>query len=316
MPALFDVGFSVRKPAWHGLAAVLQEYPGRDEAMRLAGHDWRILEREIFMSGGERLEGWRALVRDDTYAPLSVVRDSYHPIQNAVMWDIVDAIVSQPNVQYETAGVLRGGCTLWVMARLNEPWTVPGDDSMTLPYVVVGTAHDGTHSTEAMAMAVRVVCWNTYQAAREQARKRGFYYAFRHTARVQERLDQAREALLAVRGQFSEFKNLALELARHTVTTAGVRDFITAFIPDPTGASATPRAATFIEKARDEFASLLGGQTVPEAHRRTAYGLWCAGVEFLDHARAFRSGETYFRRTVEPSRLKDQVAKLALAVAE
>ena len=47
MPALFDQGFFVREPAWHGLGVVLQDYPGREEAMRLAGHDWDVLESEV-----------------------------------------------------------------------------------------------------------------------------------------------------------------------------------------------------------------------------------------------------------------------------
>jgi phage/plasmid-like protein (TIGR03299 family) len=316
MPAEFDVGFSVRVPAWHGLAEVLDEYPGREEAMRRAGHLWTVMEREIYLSGSEKIDGWKALARDDTYGLLCVVKDSYTPIQNSTLWDIVDAIVAQPNVHYETAGVLRKGCTLWVMARLNEPWKVPGDDTYTLPYVSVGTAHDGSHATEAMAMAVRVVCWNTYQAARDQAKRKGFYYSFRHTANVQQRLDQAREAMSAVRGQFEEFKELALELARHPVKDGAVIEFVTRFIPDPPIAEASSdRAQKFIAEARNKYIALLNGNTVADAHRRTAYGLWCAGVEFLDHVRAFRSNETYFRRTTEPSALKHQVAKLALEVA-
>jgi phage/plasmid-like protein (TIGR03299 family) len=316
MPAYFDQGFSVREPAWHKLAKVLPNYPGREEAMRLAGHNFKVAEREIFMSGTEKIEGWKALVRDDTYGLLSVVRDSYEPVQNSVLWDIVDALVQQPNVRYETAGVLRGGCTLWVMARLDEPWKVPGDDSFTFPYVSVGTAHDATHATEAMAMAVRIVCWNTYQAARDQAKRGGMYYSFRHTAKVYDRILEARDALTAVRNQFEGFKELALELAKHPVTDEGVINFIEQFIPAPKGVEATPRAVSFVEQAKAKFAEIMGGVTVPAAHRRTAYGLYCAGIEFLDHSRAFRSNETYFRRTTEPNALKAKVAELALKVAE
>ena len=30
-----EESFTVRKPAWHGLATVLDDYPGREEAMKL-----------------------------------------------------------------------------------------------------------------------------------------------------------------------------------------------------------------------------------------------------------------------------------------
>ncbi len=314
MPALFNMGFSVRKPAWHGLATVLDDYPGRDEAMRIAGHNWVVVEQPLFMAGGAKVEGWKALVRHDTLGLLSVVRESYEPVQNVILWDIVDAIVKQPNVKYETAGVLRDGCTLWVMARLDEPWQVPGDDTLTMPYVAVGTSHDAQHATEAMPMAVRVVCWNTYQAARESAKRAGTYFSFRHTSNVDERIKQARDAMSMVRAQFGEFKELALELANHPVTQDGVTAFIEQFIPMPAVGKVTSKAESFVDQARSSFAALLGGVTVPEAHRRTAYGLWCAGVEFLDHVRAFRTNETYFRRTTEPNVMKHKLAKLALTV--
>src|SRR5690242_8795690 len=48
MSAEFEQGFFVRVPAWHGLGTVLDDYPGREEAMRLAGHDWDIVELPSF----------------------------------------------------------------------------------------------------------------------------------------------------------------------------------------------------------------------------------------------------------------------------
>jgi phage/plasmid-like protein (TIGR03299 family) len=309
----FETGFFVREGAWHKLGVVLQDYPGREEAMRLAGHNFTVEERKIAVDGTE-IVGWKALKRSDNGKVISVVNDTYEPIQNSVLWDILDAIVAQPNVKYETAGVLKEGRLLWALARLDEPWKVPGDDSATLPFVNVGAAHDATRALEAMAMDVRVVCANTYQMAKDQARKRGYYYSFRHTAKVQERLSEASECLQTVRKQFEDYKTLTTELAAHPVTQEGVTNFIMKFIPEPSVGETTQRAQNFIEEARAKFAELLGGVTVPEAHRRTAYGLWCAGVEFLDHTRAYRSNETYFNRCTQPSALKEQLAKLALSI--
>ena len=315
MPAEHVQSFSVRQAAWHGLSKVLDEYPGREEAMKLAGHDWNVIELPI-NTGSTKIEGWKALQRSDTGKIISVVKDSYQPIQNAVLWDIVDAIVAQPNVKYETAGVLREGATLWVMAKLDEPWQVPGDDSSTVAFIMATTAHDATHSTSASGMNVRVVCWNTWQMAVREAMKKGMYYAFRHTANVQQRLDEAKEALTTVRRHFDAYKELTLELARHPVNRDKVTEFIMRFIPDPPKELATQRAVTFVNDARAKFAAIMGSQTIPEAHKQTAYGLWCAGVEFLDHERAYRTNETYFRRCTEPNRYKDQLGKLALEVAQ
>ena len=51
MSALFESGFFVRKPAWHGLGVVLDEFPGREEAMRLAGHNFTVVEVDVGCEG-------------------------------------------------------------------------------------------------------------------------------------------------------------------------------------------------------------------------------------------------------------------------
>lgn len=50
MPAYFDTGFSVRKPMWHGLGDVLDEYPiDWADARQKAGLTWEPEERPAFM---------------------------------------------------------------------------------------------------------------------------------------------------------------------------------------------------------------------------------------------------------------------------
>jgi hypothetical protein len=48
--------------------------------------------------------------------------------------------------------------------------------------------------------------------------------------------------------------------------------------------------------------------TIPEAHALTGYGLFCAGTEYFDHLRAYRSQASYVQRTL----LSDNPAKAAL----
>ena len=56
MPAEFENGFFVRKPAWHGLGTVLPDYVEREEAFRLSGQDWTV-------------ERWEVLARKDANSP-------------------------------------------------------------------------------------------------------------------------------------------------------------------------------------------------------------------------------------------------------
>jgi len=323
MPAEVNSMFSVREKPWHGLGIVLDDYPGRIEAMKFAGHDFRIDEKDVFMKSGKsgtstlKVDGWKALVKSTDGGVMTVVRDSYAVVQNDVMWDIVDAIVKEPNVKYETAGVLKNGAVLWVLARIEEPTVVKGDDTPIIPYVLVSTSHDQSAPCKAQAVSVRVVCWNTYSMAQEQARGTGREYVFRHTKNVMQKIEDARGALAMTRDQYHEFLDMVIELGNHKITDKGVKQFVSRFIPEPPKDLMTDRIRTNIAIERVKFYDLLEGRSVPDQHRHTSYGLFCAGIEFLDHIRAYRTPETYFRRTMldTNSMVKKKVAKLAVEVA-
>ncbi len=135
MAALFEEGFFVRKPAWHGLGVVLSDFPGREEAFRLAGHDFKVVEAA---NGNVRKaisrEEWEGIrsdpsisvvrvdgkwyrfdartekkglyieqLRDGSPGPLNgnfleVANSTFTLVQNEVPWDILDALLSE---QYE-----------------------------------------------------------------------------------------------------------------------------------------------------------------------------------------------------------------------
>lgn len=321
MPANFEKGFVVREPAWHGLAVVLPDYPGREQAMKLAGHDFNVIEEEVYAGKGwpnfNKIEGWKALMREDSGAFLSVVKDSYEVIQNNQIWDILDAIVKEPSVKYETGGTLRGGAVIWALARLDEPITIKGDNSQIMPFVNVSTTHDGSGAAKAFVTSIRTVCENTMSSGMSEASRTGLNYTFRHTKNVKDRIEFARSALGLARKEFSAFCEIAEELALQSVTFEKVKLFTEAFIPAPPEALTSERVKLNILEARLQVIHTLNDSaSISEAHRRTAYGLYCAGTEYLDHLRTYRTPETHFRRCImDTSRSKEQLLELVKVVA-
>jgi phage/plasmid-like protein (TIGR03299 family) len=323
MPAYFEQGFSVRQPMWHGLGEVLADYPGREKAMELAGHDFTLIETPFYLptalagdddlrdgdtftflpddDGMEHLnrldpaKGWKAIRREDSGELMHVARDSYTIIQNTVGWDVVDAMVGE-GVKYETGLTLKGGATCSVLAWLDEPVTIPGDDSTILPWVNVSWHHDGSGSLSARPTSIRTVCWNTQTAAEAQGRRLGREFVFRHTANVMARVEEAKLAMLGVRDAHAEYIELATELASLPITAKGRELFVTQFIPMPPEALISDRVAKNVEDARGAVRALFDGPTIPDDHRFTAYGLHLAGGEYLDHLRGYRSSDTYFGR--------------------
>lgn len=342
MPALFESGFFVRLPAWHGLGVVLDEYPDRETAMTLAGHNWSVLEipsfsvlsfpemraagidpelmeKSGFMTRGNsylrRDEGWVSHVRSDTLALLHKSRDSYERIPNHVAYDIADLLFDQ-GFQYETGITVDGGKTCAFTLKLDEPIQIPGDDSPILPYGCCSWHHDGTGSLKFRSGTIRQVCANTISASEAEGERLGTDFTFRHTKNVMERVEDAKEAIKGAREGIEVYKEAMYELAVLEVTPDQRDLFVSTIIGDVTkdgtllsqNSATSTRVKNNIEKARTDVLSLFMGPTIPEDHRLTGYGLFQAGTEYFDHLRAYRSKESYVKRTL----LTDNPAKASL----
>jgi len=335
MTANFDAGFSVREAMWHGLGEVLTDYPGREDAVRIAGHDWRVERRglgllpdgttvegpdgaQIARGPVEVLDGWDALVRSDTGAVLHVAQPSYTVVQNETMWDVLDALVDDPRVHYETAGTLRGGRLVWAMAKVDGEWRVGGSDSPVVPFLTVINSHDGSAALRVIRNGIRVVCQNTVNLALGEAKASGRYYAFRHSANVMDRIAEARAAVDGIVAAADAFVELGAELLRLPVSERGRTLFLERFIPVPKDGEMTDRKLANIEQAREAVRAILTGATgtVTAEQGATAYGVFEAGVEYLDHLRPFVDRSTKFRRSIiEPGTEKSAVLKLAREAA-
>lgn len=319
MSHYFKQGFSVRQPMWHGLGTVLDGYPGREEAMKIAGHDFVVEELPIYDDNGRQIPGFKRLTKGETGNTLNVVKNSYAVVQNDTLWDIVDTIVDQPNVKYETAGVLKEGAVLWVLAYLDEPVTIPGDNTVILPYINVSTTHDGTGACRAESTDIRVVCWNTFSYSQSRSKGLGTSFTFKHTKNVAARIEDAKMALRGVRQDHEEFVELATELAEITLRENQIESFLANMFPMPSsvdGLMITERVANNIEEARATVKNILRGETTPEAHRNTGYGLWQAGIEYLDHARRTKGDAQVSKFNRSIMRQEPAKNKLATLVRE
>lgn len=62
MSANVETMMYVREKPWHGLGTMVQEVPTSEEALRLAGLDWKVDQRPIFADGVE-IPGYKANIR-------------------------------------------------------------------------------------------------------------------------------------------------------------------------------------------------------------------------------------------------------------
>jgi len=324
MPANVESMFSVRQMPWHREGTVLADYPGDwAEARTLAGLDWDPITTEVYAlvdlnADGtpryEPIEGWQCIARSDNGHVLSLNRDTYTVISHGEMGEIVEAVLAQPNVRWETAGVLDGGRAVWCLALLDEPVELPGDDSPTMPYLAITNRHDGTGSCALRATAVRIVCANTFRAAELEGERTGATFSFIHKASWRNRIEEARQAVTGARSEMRRYTELAQQLLGIPITPRQRELFVTGFIPMPPQGLVTDRVARNVEEARAALRLIFEPKTTEQV-AGTAYGLVQAAGEYLDHVRTARSWETRLNRTlIRPEPLKHRAMSLVREV--
>ena len=331
MPAYFEYGYSVNEVPWHGMGFVPDRAPrDKQEAMEWAGHDWDLIEcaevrvgieNAVLDAAGQtfdptrsgvlrKAEGFKAFLRSDTLDLLHVSRDSYAGIPNSVAYELAETLFDQ-GFKYETGVTLDGGRLCALTVRLDEPIHVPGDDSVILPFGVVSWGHAANAALRADTGTIRVVCANTEKASEMEAKGRGTSFTFRHTANWRERVNEAKAVLAGARASLDIYAELARELSSIAVTPEQRDLFVSTIIGDKPEerAARSPRVESNLSTERAKINALFMGPTIPDAHKLTGYGLWLAGGEYFDHKRAFRSHDSYVKRTL----LSEQSAKASLA---
>src|SRR5215471_1058024 len=226
------------------------------------------------------------------------------------MGEIVEAVLAQPNVKWETAGVLDEGRAVWCLALLDEPVPLAGDDSPTLPYLAITNRHDGTAACALRATAVRIVCANTFRAAELEGERTGATFSFIHRSSWRSRIEEARKAVTGARAEMHRYAELAQELLGITIAPRQRELFVPEFIPMPPQGLVTDRVARNVDEARQALRMIFESATTEQvAH--TAYGLVQAAGEYLDHVRTARSWETRLNRTlIRPEPLKHRALSL------
>ena len=158
MPALVETMFSVRETPWHGLGIIVNDAPTSEDALRLAGLDWNVVQDDVFTDSGERITVYKANIRDIDRKIFGVVSDRYKVVQNTDAFSFTDELLGQ-GVRYETAGSLQDGRRVWLLARMPKEY-IGGSDEIC-PYLVFSNSHDGTGAVKVAITPVRVVCNNS-----------------------------------------------------------------------------------------------------------------------------------------------------------
>ncbi len=146
--------FTGRTAPWHGLGTMVENAPTSEDALILAGLDWKVVQKNLVTEDGFSVPGFKANVRDLDNRTLGVVTDRYKVVQNDEAFSFTDSLLGE-GVTYETAGSLQEGRRTWILAKLPQRYIISGDE--LTPYLVFMNSHDGTGAIKAAMTPIRVV---------------------------------------------------------------------------------------------------------------------------------------------------------------
>lgn len=207
MSALVETMFSSgRQVPWHNLGIIVEDAPTSADAIRLAGLDWEVNQEPIYLANGTEIKGRYANVRSSDGSPLGIVGDKYKIVQNTDAFAFTDALLGE-GVKYETAGSLKDGKVIWLLARMPEDIEILGDK--VAPYMVFTNTHDGSGAVRVTMTPIRVVCNNTLNAAMRGAKR---VWSARHTGSITSKLDDAMQTLQFAKSYIDATKETFEEL--------------------------------------------------------------------------------------------------------
>ncbi len=132
---------------------------------------------------------------------------------------------------YETGGYLRRGEVVWLLAKIDRPIHVGGQDEVA-PYAVMVNSHDGSSAYQIRLTTVRVVCKNTLNASLRES-KFGKQFRRSHSGSIAAHAVAAdefyRQSLTEIDNVEQAF-NLLLSRACNDATFA---KFLSTVLPEP-----------------------------------------------------------------------------------
>lgn len=299
--------YAGRQKPWHGLGTQVSEALTSADAIRMAGLDWVVEPKRMYLADGTEIKDFVANTRNVDNAVFGVVTEKYKIVQNKDAFDFTDSLVGG-DVRYETAGSLFGGRKIWLLARMPNKKVLDEDFEN---YVCFTNSHDGRGAIRVCCTNVRVVCNNTLNIALNTAKRS---WSTKHMGNMEEKLAEAQHTLQLSNQYLDEFAVEADRLAHTRMSDDEVQKVLNEMFP--TTADMSERQLNTNKKAKDNFMVCYYMPDIEKYHG-TKYGIINAMADFADHVAPARMTKTYaeanFDRVVNGHILLDKCYSLVNA---
>tara|TARA_Y100000592_G_scaffold62127_1_gene97049 strand:+ start:2634 stop:3623 length:990 start_codon:yes stop_codon:yes gene_type:complete len=258
-------------------------------------------------------KGHSITYRADTGAALGSVGSTYKVYQNIDALRVFDRLVGEGRVEYDRIGMIDGGRKMFASMKMPEGFTVAGWDDID-QYLYMVTSHDGSTGVRYIPANVRLGCTNQFAYLDSMLRQAGInprVLSSRHSRHIDDRINQAINALNVVDVLNEQFANTAGELMQVELDVAGRTEFYI----DAMGLKTDEK---LIDKVENPFGlTTRGNNTLTRLQEledtalgfddgdiNSAWGAFNVVTEYLDHQWVYdRKGEKVNQKRVESALL-------------
>lgn len=203
--------------------------------------------------------------------------DTYGVVQPLDMYELG----ALTGLDLYSVGTIREGRQFFFTFTTNDPITVNGVELQR--YFSILGSHDGSIANMGKSSTIATVCANTL----EFNLKSKSVYTFRHTKNVQDRVDQALQALAMHRALDLDLRDTVERLQATEVTLGDFQRFLDDVAPASTE---TGRSATFANTKRESIATLYLRSEQVAPWKGTGWGLVQAANTYEQWVAPVRGG--------------------------
>lgn len=292
---------SYKKQAWHSLGKVIDTRPTSIKDMaQQAGLDYEVIKMPNIhlMADGTKITSEESFFtyRTDVNKIMGAnVGKNYTILQNSEAFGVLESLINNKKIEFETAGALRDGRWSFVCFKFTDPIEI-GKGDITESYVSIWNTFDGSKALTAFITPIRIVCNNTLHAALKQAKRK---ISIRHTNSINARLQEGLRIITTFENTAQKFKEAGNHLLTQSWRERKYFDYITNIFCTPDeirglNSGKHPMEVLSTRKTniiKDVLAYSDSGVGQREAIPGTAWWAYNSVTGYLNNAKTYSSEE-------------------------
>ena len=296
---------------WHKEGTAIDGLATSAQAIEASGLDWDVEVEPVFLEDGAEVEDSKAIVRQSDRKVFNVLGNRYTPLQNKEAFEFFDGVVGEDEAIYETAGSLKGGKVVWLLAKMPDYIRIGNTDDVIKKYVLLANSHDGSSPVTVQTTPIRVVCNNTLTTALKGSSNR---IKVRHTKNMIVNLEQGRRAMGLVNKIYTQLDDIYNEMGNVNLTTDTMDEYLNNVLNNGKEevATRTENKIMDVKRVYEEGAgvddpAILDG-------RDNMWRLYNSLTEYVDHYKNYNQGTDHLHAISMGSgaKLKEKAFKEAV----